>query len=266
MKGHDTTVGLFIYVPLLTICTIIFSIIAVSLVLNKRAQTGGVDADSGTGSLIHFISTANYGNIYRLNTTYANRVLYVSGDKANLSNSFGIQLFEPESVIDGTSLTIFNSPSSNWPTLITISWAGAASTGIEGTIPSIDASLGTGQGVTFITQRRIGSHLLVQVGGGNFDPPDLTPDVLQQRDWVVYKYWNSQDFCTSINNVSAGTTYVTDQNPEAPCTSANPINNSAIGSSQRGGPFTCTSKICQCSNQVNPLSIWPPPASAWCNK
>jgi hypothetical protein len=261
MKGHDNRIGLFIYVPILLIFIIIFSIIAISLVVSKRSQIGGIDLDSGSGSLIHYISSANYGNILTLDTSYSNRVVYVSGDKANLTNQFGIQLFDPVTVTDGTSITIFNSPSSNWPTLLTVSWAGAASTG-EGNIPNIDVSLGTGQGVTCITQRRIGSHFLVSLGGTTFDPPDLTPGILQQRDWVVYKYWDAQNFCTSINNVANGTNWITDQNEESPCYGLG--NNSGIGSEGNVSAGTnCVSKICQCPN--NPEDIWPPPASAWCN-
>jgi hypothetical protein len=264
-KSHNNQLGLLIYFPILSACILAVCAISISLVLSKTYNSGLFDSNSGSGSLINYVSTAGFGGFTALDPTYANGVMYVSGDKANLSNTFSILLFDPSVVPDGTTLTIFNSPASTWPTRVAIQWIGIANSGALGGNPEVTVNLGTGQGVTLMTQRRIGSHLIVQIGGGTFDPPDLTPEILQVRDWVVYKYWAPQDFCTSFNNVASGTNGAVDANPDSPCIDVG--GNSGIGSSGDQGPtLNCSSWICNCSTTVNPNGTYPPPASAWCNK
>ena len=261
-KSHNNQLGLLIYTPIIVILIVAISAISIAIVLNKRSSSGVIN--SGSRSLINYISSASYGGFVTLPTSYANQVLYVSTDKANLTSSFGITLFDPTAVPDGTIVTVFNSPGSLWPTRISIVWAGTASADSSDSYPSLNVSLGTGQGVTFATQRRIGSHFLVQLEGSTFIPPDFTPDFLQPRDWVVFKYWDPQNQCNAYNNVAAGTTGAIDTNASSPCIGSS--NNSGPGSTNDMGPTSnCTSFICNCSNAINPSNIWPPPASAWCN-
>lgn len=262
-------IGEILYTPLITIAILAISTLAAALVLNKRSGGGLINTTTGKGSLMYYVSSAPYDRTITANTTWANRVVYISADKANLSNSVGLQLFEPSVLADGTSLTVFNSPASSSPAKISINWVGSPSpSGSEA--PKIDISLGTGQGVTLITQRRIGSHYITQVGGTDFRPPDLTPSPLQPRDWTVYRYYAPQtSMCSQVNGVSSSS-YAShlDTNSASPCGSGT-LTNSGIGYNNSGAQ-NCTSFICGCPTttmQINnaTVTVYPPPTSVWCN-
>jgi hypothetical protein len=255
-----TVAGEYIYTPISAIVILIISLFAVSVVISKRSGGGLLGSVSGNSSLIYYVSSSKYETSIETEFNWANRVVYISLDKANLTNSVSIILFDPTVVVDGTMLTIFNSPASPAPAKLSINWSGTpAST--SATLTSIDISLGTGQGVTLVTERRIGSHYITQTGGINFAPPDLNPAILQPRDWKVYRYHNPQlSMCAAVNGVTSSTYgATTDGNAESPCGGQN-ITNSGIGYDNYG-TTSCTSYICQCPN---PLSVYPLPTSVWC--
>lgn len=256
-----TAVEELVYTPILTIVIFIISFLALSIVISKRSVGGLINKTSGKASLLYYVSTSPYATNIDAETAWANRVVYVSCDKANLTGSVSITLFDATTALDGTTLTIFNSPASIAPTRINVLWTGSAGYQ-KPDIPSITISLGTGQGVTLITERRIGSHYLTQNGGTDFTLPDLTPSVLQPRDWKVYRYYDPQSsMCSERNGVTSSTyTAIVDLNPLSPCGGQN-IQNTGIGYSNYGAT-NCTSYICQCPNSQN---IYPPPTSAFCN-
>ena len=251
--------GEVIYTPIITLIIILISLYAISIVLSKRSQGGlipNIPSELQNGvvdfSLIEFISTSLFDNNLDIDLTMCNRILYISGDKGNLSQAISVNMFDASEVQPGTFFTVFNSPTSLYPTQINVQMY---STGV--------VILGTGQGVTLISQRKIGSHLIVQLGSISFNPPDLTPSLLQPIEWVVFKYWNPQsNMCSPINSVAAGNLPVTDLNMSSPCFETGP--NANIGLNGVVAGVNCTSLICQCL--PNPLNIWPPPYSPWCNQ
>jgi len=255
-------IGDLIYIPFVTTIIIVVSFIAISILLGKRVQTGLVSSDEGNVNLIEFVSTSPYNTIIPTQTSWANKILYVSGDKANLVNGMGIELFDPASVLPGTMLTIFNSPNSMWPTQLVVQWTGTPGIGISA-LSSIKVSLGTGMGVTVLVQQRIGPKRFVQIGGTAIEPPDLTPSALQPRDWVIFKYWSPDAImCSSLNSCAFASTLETRDtgNTSNPCW--NTDLNSSIGLLGAGGRTDCTNMICACPN---PQNIYPPPFSPWCN-
>lgn len=253
-------VGELIYTPIITIITLIVASIAISITLGKRTEIGLVQSNSiDDVSIIKFLSTSSYAGNIISDTSWSNRLVYIVGDKANILNGISIELFEPTIVEPGTALTVFNSPTSPWPTQLTILWNGTPSNSLS-SMDTLRVTLGVGMGVTLITQQRIGPHQIVQVGGITFNPPDLTPSLLQPRDWVVFKYWDPQNnMCSLIN--SSNFAAVIDTNEQSPC--YNVGNNSSIGLGGVVAGTNCKSLICQCT--PNTQNIWPPPYSPWCN-
>lgn len=255
--------GELIYTPFITLVIIIVAILAISIVMGKRSETGLIPSASSNVedvSLIQYVSNVNYGSTITVDSTLSNRILYVSGDKANLTSGININIFDPTLVEPGTTLTIFNSPTSSWPTKMTVLWVGSSSSNdINGA--SLTAVLGTGMGVTLITQQRIGPHIFVDLGGVTINPPDLTPSLLQPRDWVIFEYLSPQSsMCSAIN--SSAYSSVVDSNILSPCGLLN-VSNTPTGLRGSGSALACTSLICQCL--PNPLNVWPPPFSQWCD-
>lgn len=163
-------VGELIYTPIITIITLIVASIAISITLGKRTEIGLVQSNSiDDVSIIKFLSTSSYAGNIISDTSWSNRLVYIVGDKANILNGISIELFEPTIVEPGTALTVFNSPTSPWPTQLTILWNGTPSNSLS-SMDTLRVTLGVGMGVTLITQQRIGPHQTVQVGGTTFNP------------------------------------------------------------------------------------------------
>jgi hypothetical protein len=256
-----TLIGEIIYTPIITLMIIIVSAIAISIMLGKKSEVGLVDTSDNSVSLLKFESTSSYNTNIPTDTSWSNRVIYILGDKANVLNGVSIDLFDPTLVEAGTTMTIFNSPTSQWPTQMTILWFGTPSNDLS-SMDTLRVTLGVGMGVTLITQQRIGPHQVVQIGGTTFNPPDLTPSLLQPKDWVVYKYWTPQaNMCSAINSQTTQNAAIIDTNESSPC--YNVTANSSIGLGGVISGTNCQSIICQCL--PNPQNIWPPPYSPWCN-
>lgn len=270
-KGN-ILIGELLYTPLLVLVILIISALSVAIVISKRSSSGlinPISSDSpysqrGATQIVH-ISTGGYNNTLNAPASWGNRVIYISADKADLGGPFLVNLFDPTSVSDGTLISFFNSPLSIWPARVLITWVGSASE--YNLNPSVRVSLGTGQGATLITSRRIGPHEFVQVGGSDILDPDLTPSELQPRDWLVHKYWDPQGnvMCSSVNGCTNcqsvnSALFRVDNNVQSPCIGAE--TNSDIGVTTG---TNCISLICNCPEDSAVDPFWPHTSSPWCN-
>jgi len=282
-KTNMSVVGQVVYTPLITIVVVIISGLAVALMLSKRSQNGLLNIGNGSVDRLVTVSTASSSGIVQLDTTYVNQVVYISIDKANLAQSTQIKLFNAASVADGSAITIFNSPASHWPGSLIINVAAAADSDPRNDY-NVNITLGTGQGVSLVTQRRQGSHYVQQLGGITLLPPDLTPDFLQPRDWVVFQYYEPQsNMCSSFNDVPAtmagagGASFqvlslstrnasLIDSDPNGPCADSG----TNTGATLRSNGMACTSRICNCFRPTLVLGsvstvVYPGPSSSFCN-
>ena len=224
------------YLPIFTILSILISYFAVSIVLTKLSNTGVIDVTDHS----HWISIvpASQRTGYFADTTLANKIVMVTLNQYTngWEGGFPFSLFDPSLVTEGTSLTIYNSPTSTVASTLRVTYSNVApgiasgsgdelcssdgSTSCECPPPtSVDfckancpnqpaagdctkctcnnvcnpkialkfvATLGRGQGVTVVVQRRIPNINLSQVGTCFY--LDLTPVELQPRDWVPVTY------------------------------------------------------------------------------
>jgi hypothetical protein len=257
------------YLPLFTILSILISYLAVSIVLTKLSNTGILNVKDH-GNWVNFVS-ASQRNGFFSDTTLANKIIYVNLNQytSGWETGFPFFLFDPTLVTEGTSLTIYNSPTSSVGSTLRILFANQAD-GVapytdsetcgtkcpcptntafcgNGNCPGNDcsqclctsvcnpkvnlhfsATLGRGQGVTVVVQRRIPNVNLSQQGSCFYI--DLTPQELQPRDWVPVKYYNPdivnpgefQSYlnCSGYNNYSG--------DPDLPVI-IQPINSSDTG-------------------------------------
>jgi hypothetical protein len=175
-----------VFFPLLTLVAVGVSAVAVAIVLGKRSSGGLVGTSTGGASLVRFVSSAASSSL-PVPLSWMNRVVYVSVDTAIGGSGATVELFAPNTVPDGTTLTIFNAPSS--PVMGTV----RVLYNVESPVV-VNLALGRGQGVTLITQRGIPRLSIT----------NLTPPEAQQREWRVFKMWQPQcgAFCVSDNGVA----------------------------------------------------------------
>lgn len=198
--------------------------------LNKLQGVGLVS--TGFSPRMLYISDATYSQQILGDSTWANRVIYISSDKNDLSGVLSVLLFDPTTVPNGTLVTIFNSPGGPAGKDLNVNWSSDKKiSGVAYTIPSqcnatgltwtVNVTLGRGSGVTFINQSRFGNRLANTVAHG-FSPnqqncqmgsdsviPDVLPVALDPVDWAVWKYYGipNLNLCTSFNNLGiTGTT------------------------------------------------------------
>ena len=263
-----------LFVPLITIAIVIISIISIATTLNKRVSAGLANPDSNSGSRVRYISTAilSQGAI-ELGTEYIGTVVYIDFNKTNIINSVNFTLFDANDAFEGTTITIFNSPTSALGGKLSFAWSGGTHSSIEGT-PTLSITLGIGQGVTLITALRRGSHFLTQWGGINFKEPDLLPEPLLPRDWMVFQYHDPQkSMCSRFNLVpdtykNGTNASIVDTNVNSSCGSST-ITNSGVGFNNAFNPSfglkTCTSLVCNCNKNVADPKPYPPLSSIYCN-
>jgi hypothetical protein len=123
---------------------------------------------------------------------------------------------------------------------------------------AINITLGRGQGVTLVSQARIGTKF-IELEGSTPKPPDLTPQELRTRQWKPWRYWPSSctDFCTSKNGVPDPTPSTASRCVEnQTCSSYTDGSNS---SDKTDGITVVTGKDCRhfkCNCAVTPSSVW----------
>ena len=263
-----------LFVPLITIAIIIISVISITTTLNKRVSAGLANPENNSGGRVRYISTAILSqNAIELGLEYIGTVVYIDFNKINIINNVNFTLFDPNESFEGTTITIFNSPTSALGCKLSFSWAGGTHSSIVGT-PALSITLGIGQGVTLITALRRGSHLVTQWGGITFREPDLLPEPLLPRDWMVFQYHDPQkSMCSRFNGVpyifkNGTNASIVDTNVNSSCGSST-ITNSGVGFNNQFNPSfglkTCTSFVCNCNKNVADPKPYPPLSSIYCN-
>lgn len=217
------------YLPVFSIVTVLISYFAVSIVLTKLSNTGVLNV-SDHGNWINIVSASERTG-YFADTTLANKIVMVNLNQytSGWELGFPFSLFDPSLVTEGTSLTIYNSPSSSVGSTVRVTYANVTpgvAPGSDQELCSTDGStscacpdvqafcdqcdstdctkckcsqvcnprvnlhlnvtLGRGQGVTVVVQRRIPNNNLSQTGTCFYI--DLTPSELQPRDWMPVMY------------------------------------------------------------------------------
>jgi len=240
------------YLPLFTIVSILVSYLAVSIVLTKLSNTGVLDIKDHA-NFINFVSASQSEGFFA-DTTLANKIIYVNLNQytSGWEQGFPFVLFDPSLVTEGTSLTIYNSPTSPVGSTLRVlfknltkgvaNYTDTETCGTKCPCPTntafcqntcpgndcaqclctsvcnpsislqLNATLGRGQGVTVVVQRRIPNINLSQQGTCFYI--DLTPKELQPRDWVAVKYhspdivgvspYNQILNCSGYNNFVGG--------------------------------------------------------------
>jgi hypothetical protein len=256
------------YLPLFTIVSILISYLAVSIVLTKLSNTGVLNIKDHL-NWVTFVSAAQSEGLFA-DTTLANKIVYVNLNQytAGWESGFPFILFDPSLVTEGTSLTIYNSPTSPVGSTLRVlftnlspgvaPYTDAEPCGTKCACPTnsdyclnicggpcstcqctgicnpkinlqLSSTLGRGQGVTVVVQRRIPNINLSQVGTCFY--VDLTPEELQPRDWVPVKY-HAPDLVgtpTQILNCSGYNNFVANNTVKPiiiqPLGTSDPVNN-----------------------------------------
>lgn len=242
-----------LFVPALTVGVLVLSGLAVSIVMSKRSSGGLINASTGGRALVVYQSSATEAS-KRVPATWANRTVVVSLDNENpnLGRDFSLALFDPREVPDGTTLTIFNSPASPTAAKVIVQWIGSVIS------EAITISLGRGQGVTLISQARIGTKF-IELQGTTPTIPDLTPHELRKRQWKPWRYWPSQCslFCTAQNGVPAPAPPSTSRCVENTACSAYSDGDNSTDASD--GLTVITGANCRhfnCNCATTPSSLW----------
>jgi hypothetical protein len=99
-----------LFIPLLTIITIVISYISISIILNKRSSLGFID--NNPPALINHISSSIGVSSLDVSESWCNRITIVSMDVEGTQKDLTLILFEADSVPQGTTLTFINNPAS----------------------------------------------------------------------------------------------------------------------------------------------------------
>lgn len=117
------------FLPFFTLVSIVVSYIAVSIVLSKVHAVGFLASGDRGDWLVNL--TASNSDVFSIDEGMSNKVIYINLDAymAGWESGFPFQLFDPRNVVEGTSLTIFNSPASNIGSTVNVSYINSA--GVE---------------------------------------------------------------------------------------------------------------------------------------
>jgi hypothetical protein len=159
-----------LFIPLLTIITIVISYISISIILNKRSTLGLID--NNPPALIEHISSSIGVGSLDVSEAWCNRTTIVSMDVEGAQKDLTLILFEADSVPQGTTLTFINNPAS--PATATLFIVGT----------NLNVALGRGQGITIINQRQI--FVGITYENGNYGAQVEFPET-QQILWKPFQ-------------------------------------------------------------------------------
>ena len=117
------------YLPVFTLVSVAVSFIAVSIVVSKVHAIGFLASGDRGDWVVNL--TASSSDPASIDEGMSNKVVYINLDAymAAWENGFPFLLFDPGNVVEGTSITIFNSPASMIGSFVRISYIN--SPGIE---------------------------------------------------------------------------------------------------------------------------------------
>jgi hypothetical protein len=173
-----------VFIPILTIVSILISFIASSIVLRARNTLGFV-GDSSPNKII-FVSTST-GSQINVPESWSNRIIYVSLDVEGTLVNANLSLFDAINCPPGTTLTIEHSLSS------------PAQGSVNIVAENLSISLGRGQGITLISQRQIPFTGVTYDEGAYGFSADI-PEI-QNLLWKPFQVYNADSnlMCSAFN-------------------------------------------------------------------